>query len=126
MEKSIDNKRGDIQLNANTEKPKRPISITVICIIGFIGALYSVPLVFSSLATQVGSWYPPYLALSTVIGLTCLIGLWLMKKWSAYLYTAFVALNQIILIAMGVWNIMALLIPLVVVYFALTNVSKMT
>ncbi len=37
-------------------KAKRPTSITVICVIGFFGALVSVPLVFSSLAQQVGVW----------------------------------------------------------------------
>jgi hypothetical protein len=113
-------------MSETTEKVKRPISITVICIIGFIGALITVPLVFSPIAQQVGSWYPPYLAFSAVIGLVCMVGLWMMKKWAAYTYTGFVTLNQVVLLSMGVWNIMALLIPAIVIIFALKNVSKMT
>ena len=62
------------------QKTKRPLAITIICITGLIGALTVVPLIFSDIAQQIGPWYPPYLALSAVIGLGCMIGLWLMKK----------------------------------------------
>jgi hypothetical protein len=55
-----------------------------------------------------------------------MVGLWMMKKWAAYTYTGFVALNQIVLLAMGVWNVLALLIPAVVIFFALKHVSKMS
>jgi hypothetical protein len=55
-----------------------------------------------------------------------MVGLWMMKKWAAYTYTGLVVINQIVLIVMGVWNILALLIPAVVVFFALKNISKMS
>jgi hypothetical protein len=113
-------------MNETTEKAKRPTSITVICVIGFVGALISLPLIFSPIAQQIGSWYPPYLGFSSVVGLVCMVGLWTMKKWAAYGYTGFVALNQIVMLAMGVWNVLALLIPAVVIFFALKNVSKMS
>ena len=113
-------------MNETSEKAKRPTSITVICVLGFIGALFTVPLIFSPIAQQIGPWYPPYLGFSAVIGLACMVGLWMMKKWAAYTYTGFVALNQVVLLAMGVWNVSALVIPAVVIFFALKNVSKMT
>jgi len=109
----------------DTRKTQRPVAITVVCIIGFIGALISVPMIFSQAAVAVGSWYPPYLGFAVVAGLICMIGLWLMKKWAAYLYTGLVLLNQIVLLAMGVWNIMALIIPAIVVGIALYHVKKM-
>jgi len=105
---------------------KRPTSITVISVLGFIGAIITVPLIFSPIAKQIGSWYPPYLALSAAIGLVCMIGLWMMKKWAAYTYTGLVGINQIVLIAMGVWNIMALAIPAIVIFFALKHSPKMS
>lgn len=113
------------QLTVTTETKKRPVAITVICIIGFIGAALTLPLVFSDLAGQIGSWYPPYLGLSVIIGLVCMVGLWLMKKWAAYTYTGFVILNQIIMLIMGIWSVMALLIPAVVVGIALSHLKKM-
>jgi hypothetical protein len=107
-------------------KANRPISITIISVIGVIGALISIPLIFTPMAQQIGSWYSPYFGFSIVVGLTCMVGLWMMKKWAAYTYTGFVILNQFILLAAGLWNILALLIPAVVIFFALKNLSKMT
>ena len=113
-------------MNERTEKAKRPTSISVICVIGFIGAVFTVPMVISPMAQQIGSWYPPFLGLSAVIGAFCMVGMWMMKKWAAYTYIGFVALNQVVLLAMGVWNIMTLLAPAIVIFFALKHVSKMT
>jgi len=115
----------ETQKNKELYEKKRPIAITVICILGFIGATFTIPLVFSDIARQIGSWYPPYLGFSAILGFICMVGLWQMKKWAAYTYTAFVALNQIILLVMGVWNIMALIIPAIVVAIALTHLKKM-
>jgi len=113
-------------MNETIEKAKRPISITIICVLGFVGALISFPLVFTPIARQIGTWYPPYLGFSAIVGLACMVGLWMMKKWAAYTYTGFVVLNQFVLLATGLWTIMALLIPAIVIFFALRNVSKMT
>ena len=115
----------DNQVNEKQEEKKRPTAITVICVLGFIGAAFTIPLIFSDIAGQIGSWYPPYLGLSAIIGLVCMVGLWQMKKWAAYTYTGFVGLNQIVLLTMGVWNVMSLLIPAIVVGIALTHLKKM-
>jgi hypothetical protein len=50
----------------------------------------------------------------------------MMKKWAVYTYTGLVALNQIVLLAMGLWSSMALLMPAVVIFFGLKHVSKMS
>jgi len=82
-------------------------------------------MIFSDLAGQVGSWYPPYLGLSAVIGLVSMLGLWKMKKWVAYTYSGFVVLNQIVLLAMGAWNLMTQIITGIVIGIALANINKM-
>lgn len=108
------------------EKAKRPIAITIICVLGLLGAVISVPLIFSSVARGIGAWYPPSLALCSVIGLACMVGLWMMRKWAVFLYTGMVAVNQVVLLAMGVWNPLALALPLIVVAVAFMNLSKMS
>src|SRR5690554_4114729 len=113
------------QNSPETQGDKRPTAITVICVIGIIGSLFTIPLFFTDIAAQVGDWYPPYLGFSTLIGFICMIGLWKMKKWAAYTYTGFVALNQIVLILTGTWSLMALLIPTIVVGIALSHLNKM-
>lgn len=118
--------RGGLSMNETTEKAKRPTSITVICVIGFLGALVAVSSIFSPASQQIGSWYAPYLGFSTVVGFVCMVGLWRMKKWAAYAYTGFAAFNQMVLLAMGLWNVFALLIPAVFIFFALRQVPKMS
>jgi hypothetical protein len=113
-------------MNETAVKVKRPTSITVICIIGFVGLLFSIPLIFLPTTRQLASWYPAYLAISVVIGAVCMVGLWMMKKWAAYAYTIIFVVNQIILIAAGFWNIIGLVIPAIVIFFILRNVSKMS
>jgi len=103
----------------------RPTAITVICVLGFIGAAFTIPLIFSDIAHKIGVWYPPYLAFSAVLGLVCMIGLWKMRKWAVYIYTGFCVVNQVVLLAMGTWNILALLIPGIVIAIAFANLSKM-
>jgi len=104
---------------------KRPKIITAICVIGFVGALATVPLVFSDIAKQIGPWYPPYLAFSAVVGLVCMIGLWMMKKWSIIAYTAFFCINQVVLLAFGVWSIFALIIPGIVIAIGFSKYKSM-
>jgi hypothetical protein len=109
----------------DTTASERPIAITVICILGFIGAALSIPVIFMGATSSIGAWYPPYLAFSAVAGLVCMIGLWKMMKWSVFAYTALVVLNQCVLMAMGVWNIFALLIPAIVIVIGFMYLSKM-
>jgi len=103
----------------------RPTAISVICVIGFIGGLFTIPLIFTDIARIIGAWYPPYLAFSTVVGFVCMVGLWKMRRWAVFTYTGFVALHQIVMLMMGVWNVFALLIPGIVIAIAFTHLSKM-
>ena len=109
----------------DTQTTPRPVAITIICILGFIGAALTLPLIFSDMARGVGAWYPPYLGFSAVAGLICMFGMWKMKKWSVFAYTALVIVNQVVLFSMGVWNPFALLIPAIVIAIAFANLSKM-
>ena len=112
-------------MNDTATTSERPIAVTIICVLGFIGAALTIPLIFSDAARSLGAWYPPYLAFSAVVGLVCMIGLWKMLKWSVFAYTAFVVLNQCVLMAMGAWNIVALLIPAIVIVIGFMYLSKM-
>jgi hypothetical protein len=54
-----------------------------------------------------------------------MVGLWNMKRWAVFSYTGFVALNQLVLLVMGVWNVLALVIPGIVIAIAFMHLSKM-
>jgi hypothetical protein len=103
----------------------RPTAITVICVLGFLGALILIPAVFSDITRHIGAWYPPYLAFSAVVGFICMVGLWKMRRWAVFGYIAFCAINQIVLLAMGVWSIFALILPTIVIAISFSNISRM-
>jgi hypothetical protein len=111
------------QKNVMTEQPeslpaspsRRPIAMTAISVVSGLGILFTIPLIFSEAAASIGAWYPPFLAASAAVGAACTVGFWLMRRWAVYLYTGGLCLSQIVLPAMGAWNIVALLIPLAVV-----------
>lgn len=106
----------------------RPTAVTVICIIGFIGVALSVLLFLTPTLAQIGElypWYPPYLAVSIVVGLISMVGMWMMKKWGVILYTVMFVVNQIVLLAGGLWSITALIIPLIVVAIGFTYFNRM-
>ena len=103
----------------------RPTAITIICVIGFIGALVAVPVAFTDAARSIGTWYPPYLAISAGIGFCCMMGLWQMRRWAVFAYLAFCMLNQVILFGMGFWSLSALLIPGIVIAISLSYLSAM-
>jgi len=50
-------------IETTTTTATRPTAITVICVIGFIGGLFTIPLIFTDIARNIGAWYPPYLCL---------------------------------------------------------------
>jgi glycerol-3-phosphate acyltransferase PlsY len=104
---------------------KRPIGITAICVLSGIGIVFTIPLIVSEAAASIGAWYPPFLALSGAVGAACTVGFWLMRRWAVYLYTGFLCLTQIVLLAMGAWNIVALLIPLAVVMIGFIYLPRM-
>lgn len=103
----------------------RPVAITVVCVLMLVGALITVPTLFTDIPGRVGYWYPPALALSVVVGFVCTVGFWRMQRWAVFSYTIFVGVNQVILLLMGVWNVFALLLPGIVVAVAFAHLSKM-
>ncbi|MBX2964157.1 MAG: hypothetical protein KF687_16720 [Cyclobacteriaceae bacterium] len=116
------------QQHTQAEQPKRPAAITVICIVGFIGFAISISTIFSDIVED-GGWYPNYLGLCALIGFACLVGIWQMKKWAVFAYTAFAVLNQIlvfIIMGIGWWNITGLIVPAIVIAVALAHVKKMS
>jgi len=103
----------------------RPTAITVVCIIGFVGAILTVPMIFTDIAHKIGAWYPPFLAFSSLYGLICFIGLWMMRRWALFAYTALCVINQIVMLVMGSWNVFAILLPGIVIAIGFKYLTRM-
>ena len=85
----------DSQISENNAAKKRPIIITIICIIGFISAAIEFYGALEALYLSI-SWHLlksivygmslMYFLLSSIMSVVSLIGLWRMKKWSVIMY----------------------------------------
>jgi hypothetical protein len=108
------------------EKPKRPSSITLISVFGIYGGLLSLYSVFRDGVQGLGLGNTMFFVLGGIIFLVCGVGFWMMKKWAVYTYIVFAIIDQIVLLLIGRWNIMALLIPVIVVFIGYKHLSKMS
>ena len=112
-------------IEAATPSNARPVIITVLCVVMFVGVVFAVPIIFSQIARDIGAWYPPLLAFGAVVGFVCMIGIWKMRKWAVYAYAVFCVVNQVVLLATGLWSISALVIPGIFIAIMFSQVSKM-
>jgi hypothetical protein len=110
---------------------KRPLLITIFCIVGFIGAVFValglfIPAISQSLAQQYGASFIVVTFISLVLGLAGLIGMWLMRKWGVYAYTAMAVLSiGYGLIAGLSGGILSYIIPVVVVITGFAYLKRM-
>jgi hypothetical protein len=104
----------------------RPILISAVCLIGFIGAIIIFPTVFTIDSSQRGSWFVLYFALTILVGATSLVGLWQMKKWGLYLYASMALINQIVLTLEGRWDTANVVMPSIVILIGFHYHAKLT
>jgi len=105
---------------------QKPLAIIIICFIGIINASQLIFMVLSPVSKQLGAYYPYYFAISAIISLVSIAGLWRLKKWAVLLYIAVLISNQLILASMRLWELSAILIPLIITILLLNNQNKMT
>lgn len=104
MDSQSENK--DQLTNLVKEKSARPVAITVICILGFIGAGFS--LLALTVLSALGSTFVVYLLASVAVNLLALIWMWQMKKKGAYLYAGVFVAGQILLaVLFNAWGVNA-------------------
>jgi uncharacterized membrane protein (DUF2068 family) len=96
-------------------KTKRPLVITVLCILMVVA---TVSFLVQDLPRGhfVPPWVPVYLLLSGVITLGCAAGMWMMRRWSVYLYAFLVAQAAILGFALfGIFSLRGLAARVLVV-----------
>lgn len=65
---------------------KRPVLISIVCILGFIWIVFSFPSVFAPSLKKMGDWYPALFGILVAISFISYIGLWHMKRWGVQLF----------------------------------------
>jgi len=95
--------------------PAKPLAVSAICIIGLINAIQMLNVLLSPVIKQLGAFYLWYFGAAALTSLVCIIGLWFLRRWAAFVYMVVLLGNQIVLLTMGLWEPTALVVPLVII-----------
>jgi hypothetical protein len=108
------------------EECRRPILLTLICVFAVVGAVMNLWRVIFGPPSKLGEWFLPSLAISSIVGIIAMVGVWQMRCWGAYTYIGLCIVGQIELIVMlGHFNWTALLLRCVVVAALLLYLGRM-
>jgi membrane protease YdiL (CAAX protease family) len=77
---------------------KRPVLITIVCILGFVWIVFSFPGVFSPSLKKLGDWYPALFGILVATSFISYIGLWHMKRWGVRLFIVSFFIKEILLV----------------------------
>lgn len=77
---------------------KRPVLLTIVCILGFIWIVFSFPGVFSPSVKRLGDWYPALFGILASLNFISFIGVWYMKRWGVNLYVITFFAKEMILV----------------------------
>ncbi len=113
-------------MSDNPIKLNHPPVIIAICFIGLINAMQLTFMIFTPVSKQFGSLYPFYFSMASILSFISIAGLWWLKKWAAYLYALVLLLNQLVLWNMGLWEMSAVIMPLIILVLLWQNKDKLT
>src|SRR3990172_9837020 len=65
---------------------KRPVILTIICIIGILWSLGNFISVFSPFIKKISDWTPAIYGIIVALQFISFIGVWYMKRWGAMLF----------------------------------------
>ncbi|MGQ0828589.1 MAG: hypothetical protein ACT4ON_09360 [Bacteroidota bacterium] len=77
---------------------KRPLLLTIVCVLGYIWIVFSLPGVFSPAIKKLGDWYPALFGLLVATSFISYVGVWHMKRWGVNLFSITFFVKEMILI----------------------------
>lgn len=110
------------------DNPERPTIITVICILGWLGALVSTLGFLLQLTPYIATWYQILTLLLALTSCFALYGFWSMQRWGVWLHGFLVVVNQVVLfiLGFGIYSLIFLIIPGAVLGIGVFYYQKMT
>ena len=105
---------------------ERSSTIEILCVIGFIAALFAIPEGFVEVMRQRASFSSLVDAFFAVVFTFCLVGFWKMRRWAVFIYTGAWVIYEILLILAGHWSALTVPIPVVLIAAGFRNLWRMT
>ena len=102
---------------SKNERPKRPVIVTVICILLVLGTIIALITVGRDWTRRIAAWYPAYNASYVLLQAICAFGMWLMKRWGFMGFVCLVAANLAVHFALAQWSLIGIGIQVVICFF---------
>lgn len=80
---------------------KRPVIITILCVIGWIMVILNFMVAFSPSVKKIGEFYPALYSLVMCLAFIAFVGIWYMKRWGVELFIASFFAKDILSVLMG-------------------------
>lgn len=105
---------------------KRPLFLSIICVLGFIWVVLSLPGVFAPSVKKINDWLPALLGLVRASMFISLIGVWYMKQWGVRMFIATMFLKETVYFLIGDTSYLGAFLSLVFVISMLPHYKKMS
>ena len=104
---------------------KRPLLISIVCIIGFIWIVFSLPAVFSPSIKKLGDWYPALFGIIVASSFIAFIGVWNMKQWGCRLFIITFFIKEILLILINDISYVGLIVSVFIISSTVAYYKRM-
>jgi hypothetical protein len=114
----------------NGQEPRhRPLIITIIYVLGFIGIVNSIRFIFSPMMNTYGPLFQFCFVVNMILLLAAYIGIWMMKKWGIILRVLSVVFSLVELTAINIGNPASIrfgvIISIIIIAIVFSQFSKM-
>lgn len=105
----------------------RPIGVAAAAMLMFAGSAWMMPFIFILGGLE---RIPPValgaaIAVMTLFGVMASMAMFMMKRWSVYLFTAVTVVSNLLFLAVGEWQPIHLIVPLVVLAVAYSQIKHL-
>ncbi len=104
---------------------KRSKILTVVCIIGFIWVVISLPGVFAPSVKKINDWMPALLGAIRASMFISFIGVWFMKQWGVRLFIITFFLKEMIFVFINDTNYFSIILSLFFIVTMLVYYRRM-
>lgn len=95
---------------------KRPVIVSVICVISFAATVLSFPSIFSPFVKKQGVFFPALSGLVIAFEFIAVVGVWYMKKWGVQIYVINAMLGQALQLSINNWSVFKLILPIIFIF----------
>jgi hypothetical protein len=117
----------DFEMQGEQQIPRgRSSAIEILCVLGFLAALYWVPQGLGEAWRQGLSWSSFAAVFFPVASVVCLVGFWRMRRWAVYAFAGLWVANQIVLLLVGHWSALTVPLPVLLIIVGFKDMWRMS